>query len=324
MRPALVERPRVLVHPRSPRESRPRLRRDQPGRRRSAAVSAQTLPTTMATHAATLRSASRAPSAGSRVCASTHARARVTATPRKLGWTRGVVTARAVEASESSAADAQSASSVLPERLSWPARSRAGTLRASDVGSSVTLCGWVDKQRDMGGLVFADVRDLHRFVPDRLRRRDHANGAARAMAAMRAEWVVAVHGVVRERKDKNDKITTGDVEIVITEVTVLNTVNKSLPFSVSGDDAETSEEVRLKNRVLDLRRPVMTRNLRLRADTIKALRRVLENEHGFVEIETPILTRSTPEGARAITSCPAVYKRGSATRCRNRRCSSRC
>ena len=257
------------------------------------------LPTTMATHAATLRSASRAPSAGSRVCASTHARARVTATPRKLGWTRGVVTARAVEASESSAADAQSASGVLPERLSWPARSHgAGTLRASDVGSSVTLCGWVDKQRDMGGLVFADVRDhtgLCQIVSD-----DEITPteATRAMAAMRAEWVVAVHGVVRERKDKNDKITTGDVEIVVTEVTVLNTVNKSLPFSVSGDDAETSEEVRLKNRVLDLRRPVMTRNLRLRADTIKALRRVLENEHGFVEIETPILTRSTPEGAR--------------------------
>ena len=199
---------------------------------------------------------------------------------------------------ESSAADAQSASGVLPERLSWPARSHgAGTLRASDVGSSVTLCGWVDKQRDMGGLVFADVRDhtdLCQIVSDDeitpTERRDGYD--------LDAEWVVAVHGVVRVRTDKNDKITTGDVEIVVTEVTVLNTVNKSLPFSVSGDDAETSEEVRLKNRVLDLRRPVMTRNLRLRADTIKALRRVLENEHGFVEIETPILTRSTPEGAR--------------------------
>ena len=258
------------------------------------------LPTTMATHAATLRPASRAPSAGSRVCASTHARARVTATPRKLGWTRGVVTARAVEASESSAADAQSASGILPERLSWPARSHgAGTLRASDVGSSVTLCGWVDKQRDMGGLVFADVRDhtgLCQIVSD-----DEITpeDATRSMAQMRAEWVVAVRGVVRERKDPNAKIATGDVEIVVSEVTVLNTVGKSLPFSVSGGDADDiSEEVRLKNRVLDLRRPVMTRNLRLRADTIKALRGVLENEHDFVEIETPILTRSTPEGAR--------------------------
>jgi len=233
-------------------------------------------------------------------------RARVTATPRKLSSHRGVVTARAVEASESSAADAPGASStskdgVLPERLSWPSRSRgAGELRDADVGSSVTLCGWVDKQRDMGGLVFADVRDhtgLCQIVSD-----DDVTpaDAITAMRALRAEWVVAVTGVVRERKDKNDKIATGAIEMVVTEVTVLNTVNKSLPFSVSGaaSDAETSEEVRLKNRVLDLRRPSMTSNLKLRANTIKALRGVLENDHGFMEIETPILTRSTPEGAR--------------------------
>ena len=234
-------------------------------------------------------------------------RARVTATPRKLSSHRGVVTARAVEASESSAADATpSASStskdgVLPERLSWPSRSRgAGELRDADVGSSVTLCGWVDKQRDMGGLVFADVRDhtgLCQIVSD-----DDVTptDAINSMRALRAEWVVAVTGVVRERKDKNDKIATGAIEMVVTEVTVLNTVNKSLPFSVSGaaSDAETSEEVRLKNRVLDLRRPSMTSNLKLRANTIKALRGVLENDHGFMEIETPILTRSTPEGAR--------------------------
>ena len=234
-------------------------------------------------------------------------RARVTATPRKLSSHRGVVTARAVEASESSAADAPGASSterkdgVLPERLSWPSRSRgAGELRDADVGSSVTLCGWVDKQRDMGGLVFADVRDhtgLCQIVSD-----DDVTpaDAINAMRALRAEWVVAVTGVVRERKDKNDKIATGAIEMVVTEVTVLNTVNKSLPFSVSGaaSDAETSEEVRLKNRVLDLRRPSMTSNLKLRANTIRALRAVLENDHGFMEIETPILTRSTPEGAR--------------------------
>ena len=239
-----------------------------------------------------------------------HARARVTVTPRKLSSHRGVVTARAVEASESSAADAKDAKDdasstekkdgVLPERLSWPSRSRgAGELRASDVGSSVTLCGWVDKQRDMGGLVFADVRDhtgLCQIVSDDA---VTPTDAVASLRALRAEWVVAVTGVVRERKDKNDKIPTGDVEMVVTEIVVLNTVGKSLPFSVSGAaDAETSEEVRLKNRVLDLRRPSMTANLRLRANTIKALRAVLENDHGFMEIETPILTRSTPEGAR--------------------------
>ena len=264
----------------------------------------------MATQAATLRLVTRAPSAGSGVRASMHARARVTATPRKLSSHRGVVTARAVEASESSAADAKDAKDdasstekkdgVLPERLSWPSRSRgAGELRASDVGSSVTLCGWVDKQRDMGGLVFADVRDhtgLCQIVSDDA---VTPTDAIASLRVLRAEWVVAVTGVVRERKDKNDKIPTGAIEMVVTEVTVLNTVGKSLPFSVSGAaDAETSEEVRLKNRVLDLRRPSMTANLRLRANTIKALRAVLENDHGFMEIETPILTRSTPEGAR--------------------------
>ena len=239
-----------------------------------------------------------------------HARARVTATPRKLSSHRGVVTARAVEASESSAADAKEAKDdasstekkdgVLPERLSWPSRSRgAGELRASDVGSSVTLCGWVDKQRDMGGLVFADVRDHTRLCQIVSDDAVTPTDAVASLRALRAEWVVAVTGVVRERKDKNDKIPTGAIEMVVTEVTVLNTVGKSLPFSVSGAaDAETSEEVRLKNRVLDLRRPSMTANLRLRANTIKALRAVLENDHGFMEIETPILTRSTPEGAR--------------------------
>ena len=199
------------------------------------------------------------------------------------------------------AGDSDSSFSVLQERLSWPSRTNgAGTLRSSDVGTTVTLCGWVDKQRDMGGLVFADIRDhtgLFQIVSDD----DTPAEAGKLLSACRAEWVVAVTGTVRERKDKNSKILTGDVELLAESVDILNTVGKSLPFSISGDDDDsekTSEEVRLKNRVLDLRRPKMTNNLKLRSKTIKALRDVLENKYDFMEVETPILTRSTPEGAR--------------------------
>jgi aspartyl-tRNA synthetase len=119
---------------------------------------------------------------------------------------------------------------------------------------------------------------------------------------MRAEWVVCVTGRVKKRTAPNDKVPTGIVEVAADKVTVLNTVAKSLPFSISGapegDDDELREEVRLKHRVLDLRRPQMVRNLRLRAKTIRALREVLEDTYDFLEVETPILTRSTPEGAR--------------------------
>jgi aspartyl-tRNA synthetase len=152
----------------------------------------------------------------------------------------------------------------------------------------------------MGGLVFADVRDhtgLCQIVSD------DASTEPEALLRLRVarnEWVVAVTGVVRRRKDGNDAMPTGDVEIVLVSMTVLNTVDKPLPFSISGggNGSETSEEVRLKHRVLDLRRPAMRENLRLRANTVKRLRNVLEEKYDFMEIETPLLTRSTPEGAR--------------------------
>lgn len=198
-------------------------------------------------------------------------------------------------------ADVETAN-LLPDALQWPSRDQTcGTLREGDEGKTVTLCGWVDKQRDMGGIVFADVRDHTGFVQV-VSDKDTPKDATDALAAMRAEWVVCVTGRVKKRTAPNDKVPTGIVEVAADKVTVLNTVAKSLPFSISGapegDDDELREEVRLKHRVLDLRRPQMVRNLRLRAKTIRALREVLEDTYDFLEVETPILTRSTPEGAR--------------------------
>ena len=139
---------------------------------------------------------------------------------------------------------------------------------------------------------------------------------------------MCVTGRVKKRTAPNDKVPTGMVEVAADKVTVLNTVAKSLPFSISGapegDDDELREEVRLKNRVLDLRRPQMVRNLRLRAKTIRALRKVLEDTHDFLEVETPILTRSTPREL-VITSSLRGSSPARASRCLNRRsCSSRC
>ena len=207
-------------------------------------------------------------------------------------------------ADPSSDADAppDAAASLLSPELTWPSRSHlCGLLREADEGETVTLCGWVDKQRDMGGIVFADVRD-HTGLVQVVSDDDTPADAVDALAAMRPEWVVCVTGRVARRVSPNDKMPTGQIEIRADAVVVLNTVGKSLPFAVSGapegEDEELREEVRLKHRVLDLRRPQMVRNLRLRAKTIRALRAVLEDEHDFLEVETPVLTRSTPEGAR--------------------------
>ena len=207
-------------------------------------------------------------------------------------------------ADPSSDADAppDAAASLLSPELTWPSRSHlCGLLREANEGETVTLCGWVDKQRDMGGIVFADVRD-HTGLVQVVSDDDTPADAVDALAAIRPEWVVCVTGRVARRVSPNDKMPTGQIEIRADAVVVLNTVGKSLPFAVSGapegEDEELREEVRLKHRVLDLRRPQMVRNLRLRAKTIRALRAVLEDEHDFLEVETPVLTRSTPEGAR--------------------------
>ncbi len=175
-----------------------------------------------------------------------------------------------------------------------------GELRKKHIGETVTLCGWVDRRRDHGGVIFLDVRDksgIIQIVSDPQRTPDSYGDAD----ALRNEYVVSITGRVTERPadSLNPKLPTGEVEIYADEIELLNSVRKQLPFQVSTADTEdVREELRLKYRYLDLRRDRLSKNIRLRHQVTKAMRRFLEDEQGFIEVETPILTRSTPEGAR--------------------------
>ena len=174
-----------------------------------------------------------------------------------------------------------------------------GDLRKDSIDAVVQLCGWVDRRRDHGGVIFIDLRDRSGTVQITV---DPDLGAEAFAVAehLRSETVLQVHGKVRARpaESLNDKLATGAVEVLASEIVVLNKVTGNLPFPVSVHDEEnTREELRLRHRYLDLRRKRMNDNLRLRARTIQAARRFLEDE-GFIEVETPVLTRSTPEWAR--------------------------
>ncbi len=175
-----------------------------------------------------------------------------------------------------------------------------GQLRAEHIEKTVTLYGWVDRYRDHGGVVFLDVRDRTgtvQVVSDPERTPNSYPVAEEA----RNEYVVKVVGRVTQRPEAslNDKLPTGKIEIYADELTILNAVRKQLPFQVStAEEENVREDLRLKYRYLDLRRDRMARNMRLRHDVIKAIRRFLEDTEDFIEVETPVLTRSTPEGAR--------------------------
>ena len=168
----------------------------------------------------------------------------------------------------------------------------AGSLRASDAGTVVSLAGWVSRRRDHGGVAFIDLRDSTGSVQVVI--------SDEALAgSLRAEWCLQIKGMVRLRPagNENSNISTGEIEIVTEEVIVLSE-SAPLPFPIdSGNDGEISEEVRLRYRYLDLRRERPAANLRLRSKVTSSIRRVMEDLN-FNEIETPYLTRSTPEGAR--------------------------
>jgi aspartyl-tRNA synthetase len=175
-----------------------------------------------------------------------------------------------------------------------------GELRKEHIGETVTLYGWVDRYRDHGGVTFLDLRDrsgLVQIVSDPQRTPDSYQQAT----ALRNEYVVEIIGRVTQRPEEslNPRIPTGEVEIYANHITLLNTIRKQLPFQVaSGNNDPVREDLRLKYRYLDLRRERMASNLQLRHQVVKAMRRYLEDVQGFSEVETPILTRSTPEGAR--------------------------
>ncbi|MCL3778331.1 MULTISPECIES: aspartate--tRNA ligase [unclassified Actinomyces] len=169
----------------------------------------------------------------------------------------------------------------------------AGSLRVADIGSTVTLTGWVDRRRDHGGVAFIDLRD--------------ASGIAQVVIReevahdLRSEYVLRVTGEVTQRPEgnANPQLPTGEVEVVVSDIEILNTA-AALPFQVSDhaeDSGQVGEEARLRYRYLDLRRSPMQHAIRLRSKVSQAARRVLA-QHDFVEVETPTLTRSTPEGAR--------------------------
>jgi aspartyl-tRNA synthetase len=168
----------------------------------------------------------------------------------------------------------------------------AGSLRKTNAGQTVTLAGWVSRRRDHGGVAFIDLRDASGSVQVVIR-------DEKVAGSLRAEWCLLITGEVVARPDgnQNSNIATGEIEVMGDTVVVLSEA-APLPFPVdSGDDTDINEEVRLRYRYLDLRREKPAQNLRLRSKVTSTIRRVMEDEK-FLEIETPYLTRSTPEGAR--------------------------
>jgi aspartyl-tRNA synthetase len=171
-----------------------------------------------------------------------------------------------------------------------------GSPSEEDAGRELTLVGWVDSRRDHGGVIFVDLRD-HTGIVQAVFDPETSAAAHAAAGDLRSEFVIGVRGMLRLRSHDaiNPRMATGKVELVVHELEVLN-VSKPVPFAID-DSASLTENVRLRYRYLDLRRPMMQRNLRVRHDVCRISREHL-NEHGFLEVETPMLTRSTPEGAR--------------------------
>lgn len=179
-----------------------------------------------------------------------------------------------------------------------------GELRTADIGSRVTVAGWVRKQRNLGSLIFIDLRDRTGYVQLAFDE-NSAPELFEAAASVRSEYVLAVSGTVRERSSKNPDIPTGDIEIYAETLFVLGE-SETPPFDIT-DDCKANEELRLKYRYLDLRRPVLQNNIMFRAKTAKAVRDYL-CDNGFIEIETPMLIKSTPEGARDYLVPSRVHK----------------
>jgi aspartyl-tRNA synthetase len=170
----------------------------------------------------------------------------------------------------------------------------AGALRATDAGKDAVVLGWVAKRRDLGNLLFLDVRDRTGIVQVVFNKETQPEAHAKA-EHVRSEYVVAVEGKVIQRQKANPDLATGEIEIVATKLHVLNNA-KTPPFPIE-DEINAAEETRLRFRYLDLRRPKPHRNLALRHKVLLEIRKTMD-EMGFLEIETPMLTRSTPEGAR--------------------------
>jgi len=181
-----------------------------------------------------------------------------------------------------------------------------GELRASHVGQTVTLAGWVNRRRDHGGVAFFDLRDRSGTVQITINP-DLPKEVLDRVADVRMEWVLQVEGEVQKRPEgmANPKMATGEIETIAKKVIVLNP-SKTLPFMISGDNDLPDENTRLKYRYIDLRRERLTRNMVLRHKVIKFMRDYLD-EKGFIEVETPIMFKATPEGARDYLVPSRIY-----------------
>jgi len=169
-----------------------------------------------------------------------------------------------------------------------------GELRIKNIDQKVKLCGWIQKSRDLGGMTFVDLRD--RYGITQLAFNEELNKSLSEKArSINREWVVEIEGIVRERSNKNQKINTGEIEIEIEKLTILNK-SKTPPFTIE-DETDGGEELRMKYRFLDLRRSPLQKNLALRSEMSIEIRNFF-HQNSFLEIETPYLIKSTPEGAR--------------------------
>lgn len=171
----------------------------------------------------------------------------------------------------------------------------AGHVRSEHIGQELTLKGWVGRRRDLGGLIFIDLRDREGIMQLVINPEDVAKDVMEIAESLRSEYVIEVTGIVEERQQANNQIATGAVELKVEQITVLNT-SKTTPFEIK-DGVEVSDETRLRYRYLDLRRPEMLENFKLRAKVTHSIRNYLDDLN-FIDVETPMLTKSTPEGAR--------------------------
>ncbi|GAA0055012.1 UNVERIFIED_CONTAM: aspartate--tRNA ligase [Streptococcus canis] len=171
----------------------------------------------------------------------------------------------------------------------------AGRVREEHIGTAITLKGWIGRRRDLGGLIFIDLRDREGVMQLVINPEEVSSDVMATAERLRSEYVIEVEGLVEARQQANDKLATGAVELKVSALTILNTA-KTTPFEIK-DDVEVSDDTRLRYRYLDLRRPEMLENFKLRAKVTHSIRNYLDDLE-FIDVETPMLTKSTPEGAR--------------------------
>ena len=188
-----------------------------------------------------------------------------------------------------------------------------GELTINNLGEAVTLCGWVQKSRDLGGTTFIDIRDRYGLT-QLVFNTDTDDALRETSRGLGREFVIKVNGKVLERSNKNAKMATGEIEIAVADIEILNSA-KIPPFMIE-DETDGGEELRAKYRYLDLRRNPIRNNLMLRHKMAQEVRKYLDGRD-FIEVETPVLIKSTPEGARDFV-VPSRMNPGEFYACRNR------